>query len=344
MRFARSIFTCAVAALASQTLAAGWDYPFTVNQAQSTLTFNATLALGPEDNDVKTSPISGTMLVNLAPPPGNFNSIRITQFDFSVVNTLNFSFDFGFLGSGTATLQQGKLQELPSFGTPPAAVSVNSNGNYSQPGHRIAADGNFNYNTTTASGSGSADLDDSARITRTLAGQVTTSGSQITLTINSLNWLFDIEEDGTDIGDLQITGNIVATAPLLKRGDSDGDGDVDLNDLSNLAAAYGVTTNGQWGQGDFDSDGDIDLNDLSSLAANYGTGEAAAFADFQALAAVPEPAALGLLALGGTALVRRHVNFAVRWSYGPRFLWERGSFLGFLPRTLRNIDNAGTYL
>jgi hypothetical protein len=55
-------------------------------------------------------------------------------------------------------------------------------------------------------------------------------------------------------------------------GDVDGDGDVDLNDLSILLAHYGMTSGATWGDGDFDGDGDVDLNDLTILLANYGTG------------------------------------------------------------------------
>jgi photosystem II stability/assembly factor-like uncharacterized protein len=51
-------------------------------------------------------------------------------------------------------------------------------------------------------------------------------------------------------------------------GDLDGDGDVDLADLSILLGGYGCT--GGHCTGDIDGDGDTDLNDLSALLANYG--------------------------------------------------------------------------
>jgi hypothetical protein len=83
-------------------------------------------------------------------------------------------------------------------------------------------------------------------------------------------------------------------------GDADLDGDVDLVDLSELAAHYGATQRG-WADGDFDGDSDVDLVDLSQLAANYGGGQALAFADFETLTGinVPEPAS----GAGGVALV-----------------------------------------
>ena len=79
-------------------------------------------------------------------------------------------------------------------------------------------------------------------------------------------------------------------------GDTDGDGDVDINDLSTLAANWdqcGKT----WADGDFTGDGCVDINDLSLLASNWGAGTAAA--------QVPEPATLSVLALGGLAMLRR---------------------------------------
>jgi hypothetical protein len=55
-------------------------------------------------------------------------------------------------------------------------------------------------------------------------------------------------------------------------GDTDHDDDVDLVDLGNLAAGYGLSSGATWEQGDFDGDGDVDLVDLGTLAGNYGYG------------------------------------------------------------------------
>jgi hypothetical protein len=55
-------------------------------------------------------------------------------------------------------------------------------------------------------------------------------------------------------------------------GDADADGDVDVADLSVLAAYYNTTGGATWAMGDFDGDKDVDVADLSILAANYNSG------------------------------------------------------------------------
>lgn len=87
-------------------------------------------------------------------------------------------------------------------------------------------------------------------------------------------------------------------------GDADVDGDVDLADLGRLASFYGQAFGMDWDRGDFDLDGDVDLADLGALASHYGAGAAQAFADFQALTGVPEPAGAAAFILAMLAACR----------------------------------------
>jgi hypothetical protein len=61
-----------------------------------------------------------------------------------------------------------------------------------------------------------------------------------------------------------------AVSPAIA-GDLNGDCVVDLTDLAQLLANYGVASGAAYEQGDLDGDGDVDLSDLSALLSAYGT-------------------------------------------------------------------------
>jgi hypothetical protein len=83
-------------------------------------------------------------------------------------------------------------------------------------------------------------------------------------------------------------------------GDANGDGRVDINDLTIVLANYGQTgTN--WNEGDFTGSGTVDINDLTIVLAHYNQSVSSAGA--AGVGAVPEPGALALLAVGLTALL-----------------------------------------
>ncbi len=98
----------------------------------------------------------------------------------------------------------------------------------------------------------------------------------------------------------QTTVNDYLTAkyfpPTRVAGDADDDGDVDLSDLSILATNWDATVAGGWDDADFDLDNFVGLTDLSMMASNWQYG---------VTTAVPEPATMSLLAIGGIALLRR---------------------------------------
>lgn len=99
-------------------------------------------------------------------------------------------------------------------------------------------------------------------------------------------------------------GNLIVTYP----GDFNLDGKVAFSDLVTLAGNYGKP--GTYAQGDANHDGVVNFQDLVVLAANYGKtiniNPPAPATAFAATSPVPEPAALGAVALAATLLIRRH--------------------------------------
>lgn len=55
-------------------------------------------------------------------------------------------------------------------------------------------------------------------------------------------------------------------------GDTDGNGCVNLSDLTRLLAHFGNATGMTVADGDIDGDGDVDLSDLALMLAHFGTG------------------------------------------------------------------------
>jgi hypothetical protein len=83
-------------------------------------------------------------------------------------------------------------------------------------------------------------------------------------------------------------------------GDANGDGRVDINDLTIVLSNFGKT-GCTWSQGSMDGDlaGRVDINDLTIVLSNFGATSAASAAQ---LSAAPEPAALALVAAALAAL------------------------------------------
>jgi len=84
-------------------------------------------------------------------------------------------------------------------------------------------------------------------------------------------------------------------------GDTNGDFVVDAADYIAVKQNFGMTEGATLAQGNFDSDidGNVDWDDLQILMAKFGTRS------IGGAPAAPEPAALGLLAIGAVAVIRR---------------------------------------
>ena len=84
----------------------------------------------------------------------------------------------------------------------------------------------------------------------------------------------------------------------LDPGDANGDGTVDVNDLTIVLTNFGQSYCTR-AQGEFTGDGTIDINDLTMVLANYNTTYGAS----SALNAVPEASSIALVAIGAVSLL-----------------------------------------
>ena len=98
---------------------------------------------------------------------------------------------------------------------------------------------------------------------------------------------------------LQSSTSVFVGADIV--GDATGDGTVDVNDLNIVLHNLGTATN-SWTHGNFDGASTIDLTDLNDVLNHLGTSIGTPAAS---IVATPEPASLGLLALGAAALLTR---------------------------------------
>ena len=119
------------------------------------------------------------------------------------------------------------------------------------------------------------------------------------------SWLpfsaYDLTYDGT-YASFTVTGFgtfAVTTGMAFLPGDANGDGRVDVNDLTIVLSNFGQT-GCVWSQGCMDGDptGTVDINDLTIVLSNFGTYGASS-----GIKAVPEPSTIALAIAGGLCLL-----------------------------------------
>ena len=116
------------------------------------------------------------------------------------------------------------------------------------------------------------------------------------------NFIGHVDPDGAGplLSDFQVIRAELATT--LLDGDANFDGTTSIADFSTLAARFNTPAT-RWSEADFNFDGVTGIGDFSLLAANFNQVAPTGVAGRPG--AVPEPAALSLLAIGAVGLLRR---------------------------------------
>ena len=149
---------------------------------------------------------------------------------------------------------------------------------------------------------------------------VTWTGTGITSSQAAVNPSYGIGyADSADPGNPAglSSGQIEIAYTLL--GDANLDGKVNGTDFNLMAANFNQAVTNGWDKGDFNYDGKVNGSDFVLLADNFNqfasqsdvsAADIAALDNFAAangisLTSVPEPASIGLLAVGGLGMMRR---------------------------------------
>jgi hypothetical protein len=111
--------------------------------------------------------------------------------------------------------------------------------------------------------------------------------------------------------DMGATGTATTRLIYAQPGDADYNGVVDAADYLALKSNFGTASGATWEQGDFNNDGKVGWDDLQALMGNFGPRQ-----PIGASAPTPELATLGLLALGGLALIPRKQTGRRRFPHG----------------------------
>ncbi len=111
-------------------------------------------------------------------------------------------------------------------------------------------------------------------------GSNLSNGGNISGATNATLTITDVAEANEGSYDCVVTngcGNDTSLAatltvnPVPCAGDLNGDGLVDLVDLTTLLANFGTPSGAARAQGDLDGDGDVDLSDLATLLSQFGS-------------------------------------------------------------------------
>ena len=266
----RTLFAATLAVVLGP-VAAAQPVTLTVDPAQSSIDVSILLStpLG-NRTDSDDSPLVGSAVIELdsASAP---SSITLIDYSFAAQNSLNFVFDYGFLGSVTAS-GTGLGLELPAGGAATTGP-VDGTGAFLLLGVPSQATGVITSSGTGvvggAIGTVSSDLSTQAPGTIDSPGTVTVVGDQVTLSITVPLETQQAVADG-------ITATVTVSATVIATGtieagclaDVNGNGVADPGDFGAWVAAF----NANDPAADQNGDGSVDPSDFGAWVANFNAG------------------------------------------------------------------------
>jgi fibronectin-binding autotransporter adhesin len=153
-------------------------------------------------------------------------------------------------------------------------------------GNLVLSGGKLAVTSQATTGAGSLGYYEVLTYTGTLTGS--TSGILLPAVANNIQYTLDASQSGF----INIHRGYI--------GDTDDNGTVNVTDLNTVLHNLG-TVNSSWSAGNFDGAATIDLTDLNDVLNHLGSS----IPSGSTVVATPEPASLGLLALGAAALIAR---------------------------------------
>ena len=203
---------------------------FTVDSTRSNTNINATLGTSfGEDDSSDASSVSGTVRALLSPDSLPYNQIQIDDLNLVLDDALSFRFSFAFgLAGVNADVGAGAISV--TMNSPGAPSAIDGAGNFNQTGNELRIAGVANV-----SGTGLADGQvpegpqnlDTPVPNVDLGGTLVENGGILTLTV-PLNFTGSFDVAGNTL-DLEVTGTVVATAPVPAGGEQSGITTVNLN-------------------------------------------------------------------------------------------------------------------
>ncbi|HVP11314.1 MAG TPA: hypothetical protein VMV94_09035 [Phycisphaerae bacterium] len=266
----RCLLTASVLALSLAGLA--WSTPIetSVDTSQSTVTVQLCM-LGKCDSD--SSPVVGSAEVKVDPVTSPA-SLTLYDFDFALTQSIDLYLSWTFPSGHISATGQNISMHFP-LGQPPVPPTAVTGGSFVYAGVPSDNEGTVAYTAVgmpctllTAAGrpcSDAIDLAEQGTTTGDMNGTVTVSPARLLrLTLNP-TYSGPIDPNYPSLGTMAISGTVVCTATIPRRGDANLDGVINGKDIQGFVAVWLAPEASSWQQRFAVDMNDDDIFDLADV-------------------------------------------------------------------------------